>query len=91
MCAEQGACVRRRPWTGYTINMLEFEFPTGTGLADIHAELKEFTVDAGSAPQRIRHAHLTNELANLITCPGSAAARALISSATRLATQRDAI
>jgi hypothetical protein len=31
MCAEQGACVRRRSWAGYTINMFEFEFPTGTG------------------------------------------------------------
>jgi hypothetical protein len=31
MYAEQGACVRRRSWAGYTINMLEFEFPTGTG------------------------------------------------------------
>jgi hypothetical protein len=30
MRAEQGACVRRRSWAGYTINMLEFEFPTGT-------------------------------------------------------------
>jgi hypothetical protein len=30
MCAEQGACVRRRSWAGYTINMFEFEFPTGT-------------------------------------------------------------
>jgi hypothetical protein len=33
MCAEQGACVRRRPWAGYTINMFEFEFPTGTPTA----------------------------------------------------------
>jgi hypothetical protein len=32
MCAEQGACVSRRSWAGYTINMFEFEFPTGTGL-----------------------------------------------------------
>jgi hypothetical protein len=30
MCAEQGACVRRRSCAGYTINMFEFEFPTGT-------------------------------------------------------------
>jgi hypothetical protein len=30
MCAEQSACVRRRSWAGYTINMFEFEFPTGT-------------------------------------------------------------
>jgi Integrase core domain len=30
MCAAQGACVRRRSWAGYTINMFEFEFPTGT-------------------------------------------------------------
>jgi hypothetical protein len=31
MCAEQGACVRRRSWAGCTINMFEFEFPTRTG------------------------------------------------------------
>jgi hypothetical protein len=30
MCAERGACVSRRSWAGYTINMFEFEFPTGT-------------------------------------------------------------
>jgi hypothetical protein len=30
MCAVQGACVRRRSWAGCTINMFEFEFPTGT-------------------------------------------------------------
>jgi hypothetical protein len=35
MCAEQGACVRRRYWAGYTIYMFEFEFPTGTGLAQL--------------------------------------------------------
>jgi hypothetical protein len=29
MCAERGACVRRRSWAGYTINIFEFEFPTG--------------------------------------------------------------
>jgi diadenosine tetraphosphatase ApaH/serine/threonine PP2A family protein phosphatase len=34
MCPEQGACVRRRSWAGYTIDMFEFEFPTGQpGLA----------------------------------------------------------
>jgi hypothetical protein len=31
MCAERGAWVRRRSWAGYTINMFEFEFATGTG------------------------------------------------------------
>jgi hypothetical protein len=35
MCAEHGACVRRRSWAGYTINMFEFEFPTGTVCDDI--------------------------------------------------------
>jgi hypothetical protein len=30
MCAALGACVRRRSLAGYTINMFEFEFPTGT-------------------------------------------------------------
>jgi hypothetical protein len=34
MCAEQGACVRRRSWAGYTIDMFEFEFPKGTGITD---------------------------------------------------------
>jgi hypothetical protein len=29
MCAEQGACVRRRSWAGSTISIFEFEFPTG--------------------------------------------------------------
>jgi hypothetical protein len=33
MRAEQGARVRRRSWAGYIINMFEFEFPTGTGIA----------------------------------------------------------
>jgi hypothetical protein len=36
MCAEQGACVRRRSWAGYTINMFEFEFPTGTSIKTWH-------------------------------------------------------
>jgi hypothetical protein len=30
MCAAQGACVPRRSWTGYTINLFEFEFLTET-------------------------------------------------------------
>jgi hypothetical protein len=30
MCAEQGACVRRQSWAGYTSNIFEFEFATGT-------------------------------------------------------------
>jgi hypothetical protein len=25
---DQGACVRRRSWAGYTINTFEFEFPS---------------------------------------------------------------
>jgi hypothetical protein len=29
MRAEQGACVRRRSWASYTINMFEFEFRQG--------------------------------------------------------------
>jgi hypothetical protein len=37
MCAEQGACVRRRSWAGYTVNMFEFEFPTGTARCPILA------------------------------------------------------
>jgi transposase InsO family protein len=35
MCVEQGACVRRRSWAGYTIDMFEFEFPTG-GTGSLH-------------------------------------------------------
>jgi hypothetical protein len=35
MCAEQGACVRRRSWAAYTIDMFEFEFPTGTRITPI--------------------------------------------------------
>jgi hypothetical protein len=31
--AKQGACVRRRSWAGYTINMFEFEFRQGQGIA----------------------------------------------------------
>jgi hypothetical protein len=37
MCAEQGACVRRRSWAGYTVNMFEFAFPTGTGMTPLRA------------------------------------------------------
>jgi hypothetical protein len=32
-CAAQAACVRRQSWASYTIDMFEFEFPTGTGVA----------------------------------------------------------
>jgi hypothetical protein len=32
MCAAQGACIRRRSWADYSINMFKFEFPTGTTL-----------------------------------------------------------
>jgi hypothetical protein len=43
MCAEQGACVRRRSWAGYTIDMFEFEFPTGpwgSGVLRMHNSTK---------------------------------------------------
>jgi hypothetical protein len=42
MCAEHGACVRRRSWAGYTINMFEFEFPTGTAVESgmVQAEVR---------------------------------------------------
>jgi hypothetical protein len=39
MRAAQGACVRRRSWAGYTINMFEFEFRTGTGEEDILSDV----------------------------------------------------
>jgi hypothetical protein len=44
MCAEQGACVRRRSWVGYTINMFEFEFPTGTA---VESEMVQAEVRSG--------------------------------------------
>jgi hypothetical protein len=37
MCAEQGACVRRRSWAGYTINMFEFDFDRDNADRDGHA------------------------------------------------------
>jgi hypothetical protein len=43
MCAEQGVCVRRRSWAGYSINMFEFEFPTGTA-AKIETPTRRMTM-----------------------------------------------
>jgi hypothetical protein len=34
--AEQQARVRRRSWASYTIDMFEFEFPTGTRITPIN-------------------------------------------------------
>jgi hypothetical protein len=51
MCAEQGACVRPRSWAGYTINMFEFEFPTGTGANVPHvSDIRPARAASGSRP-----------------------------------------
>jgi hypothetical protein len=42
MCAEQSACVRRRSWAGYTINMFEFEFPQGQVFANEEISAEKF-------------------------------------------------
>ena len=46
------------------------------GLADIDPEFEQFTMDTGSAPERVCNAHLANKLTNLSwgswpTAPGS--------------------
>jgi len=46
------------------------------GLADIDPELEQFTMDTGSAPERVCNAYLANKLTNLSwgsrpTAPGS--------------------
>src|SRR5205814_5433904 len=45
------------------------------GLPDIDTELEQFAVDPRRTPQRVRDAHLANELANFGRCSWSAAAR----------------
>jgi hypothetical protein len=57
MCAEQGACVRRRSWAGYTINMFEFEFPTGT--TGVDGEQPNNFISAGAS-------HLLNSCNNSV-------------------------
>src|SRR6476469_11174493 len=42
------------------------------GLADIDAELEEFSMNAGSAPERICQAHLADQLPNFETHLGPA-------------------
>jgi hypothetical protein len=54
MCAEQGACVRRRSWADYTINMFEFEFPTGTGATTRQRASCPHGQDVTRIPQLIR-------------------------------------
>ena len=39
--------------------------PPDSGLADFNAEFEQFAVDAGCAPQRIRHAHLAYQITDL--------------------------
>ena len=36
------------------------------GLPDIDAELEQLTVDARSAPERVRKTHVANELSDLV-------------------------
>jgi hypothetical protein len=57
------------------ISLFAMYFATVVWPTSLPSLRKEFTVDAGSTVWRIGHAHLTNELANLIRCPGSTAAR----------------
>src|SRR5213592_2474410 len=45
------------------------------GLPDIDAKLEQFAVDPRCSPQRVRDAHVTNELANVRRCLWSATAR----------------
>ena len=45
------------------------------GLPDIDAELEEFTVDARCAPERVRDAHVADELSDLMRRPRPATAR----------------
>ena len=45
------------------------------GLPDIDAELEELTVDARCAPERVRDAHVSNELPDLMRRPRPATAR----------------
>src|SRR5512139_1567997 len=40
------------------------------GLADVDAELEQFAVDAGSAPQRVCLAHLADQFTDLAVDPG---------------------
>jgi hypothetical protein len=42
MCAEQGACVRRRSWAGYTINVFE--------VSDRHSGVRGLSVPLAPAP-----------------------------------------
>src|SRR5262245_25348711 len=44
-------------------------------LPDIDAKLKEFAMDPGCAPKRVRDTHLSNELPNLQPCLWPAALR----------------
>src|SRR5262249_15986079 len=50
MCVEQGARVRRRPWAGCTINMFEFEFPTGDRPLCSSGELESDSRRRGNPP-----------------------------------------
>src|SRR5580700_3256937 len=45
------------------------------GLPDIDAELEELTVDARGAPERVRDAHVSDELPDLMRRPWPATAR----------------
>ena len=44
------------------------------GLTDVNAELEEFSMDPGSAPQRVGQAHVTDQMANFERHLRSAAA-----------------
>jgi hypothetical protein len=44
-------------------------------LRDIDAQFEQFTVDLGSAPQRVLNTHSSDQIAHLFADPGSATVR----------------
>jgi hypothetical protein len=64
MCAEQGACVRRRSWAGYTIVMFELEFPTGTA-APIAQDLSYRLLQLGLVANAVVDSHVQSVSAGM--------------------------
>src|SRR5271169_3257596 len=65
---------KRPPARGWRPPMLCHVFGN-RGLSDIDAELEELTVDARCAPERVRDAHVSNELPDIRMRPWAATAR----------------
>ena len=64
---ERSPALRRRsPFSGHVLG--------NRSLADVGAELEEFSMDAGSAPERIGQAHLADQLPYFERHPGPAGA-----------------